>query len=214
VRRRRRGASALVLLVVIGGLLVAADVAARRLTQQELADRLAAEVPDAGQTSATIRSFPFLGRLAGSGHVPEVDASVTDVTVGKVRFASVAVVLHGVKLDRDQLVRRRKVILLAIERGEARAEVGASALSDALGVPLTLEDGKASVTLAGLKVGADVAVKNGRLTVAGLGITVPGLELVAPLLPCIPDAVVEVGRVVLSCGFTEVPKELRVAVQL
>lgn len=203
-----------VLLAIIGGLLVVADAAARRITQQKLADRLAAEVPDARQTSAAIHSFPFLGRLLGSGHVPQVDAAVSGVSVGRVRFASVAVVLHGVTLDRNQLLHDRTVQLVGIERGEARAEVDQAALSDALGVELTLDAGTASVTVAGLRVGVRLAVTDGRLTIAGVGITVPGLDLVAPLLPCLPDAALERGRVVLSCGFTEVPKELRKPVRL
>jgi hypothetical protein len=216
-RRRRRGAGCLVVLLLvalIGGLLVAADVTARRVAEDELATRVAARVPEAGSTSAKVRSFPFLGRLLTSGKVSEVDAGATDITVRGLQFASVGVTLHGVKFDRRQLLRDRRVILTDIDRGRARAEVDAAALTEALGVPITLEPGKASVTVGGVKVGASVSVNDGRLIVGGVGVNLPGLSLVAPLLPCVPDAVVEAGRVVLTCDFTEIPDELRVDVQL
>ena len=214
-RTRRRGAGILlVLLALIAGLLVAADLTARQVAEEELADRVAARVPAASSTSAKVRSFPFLGRLLASGKVAEVDAGVTDVTVRGLRFASVAVTLHGVKLDRRSLVRERRVILADIDRGRATAQVDASALSEALGVPITLERGRASVSVAGFTLAATVAVTGGRLIVAGVGVNLPGLELVAPLLPCVPDATIEAGRVLLTCDFTEIPQELRVDVQL
>ncbi|MGH9222442.1 MAG: LmeA family phospholipid-binding protein [Acidimicrobiales bacterium] len=214
-RPRRRGAGVLlVLLALIAGLLVAADLTARRVAEDELAKRVAARVPEASSTSAKVRSFLFLGRLLTSGKVAEVDAGVTDVTVRGLRFASVGVALHGVKIDRRQLVRDRRVVLSDIDRGRARAEVDAAALAAALGVPVTLEPGRASVTVGGVKLGASLAVTGGRLIVGGVGVTLPGLELVAPLLPCVPDAAVEAGRVVLTCDFTEIPNELRVDVQL
>ena len=213
-RPRRRGAGILVLLALIAGLLVAADIVARQVAEEELANRVAARVPEAGSTSAKVRSFPFLGRLLFSGRVDEVDAGVTDVTVRGLRFASVDVALYGAKIDRRQLTQDRRVVLSAIDRGRATATVDAAALTEALGVPITLDPGKASVTVAGVKISARVEVTNGRLIVGGVGVNLPGLELVAPLLPCVPDARVESGRVLLSCEFTQIPDELRVDVQL
>lgn len=212
--RRRSRAPLLVLLLLVLVLLAVADVTARTVAQDELADRLHAAVPGATATGAEIRSFPFLPRLALAGDVPEVDARVHGVTVRGLTFDVIQVDLHGVQLDRDQLVRDRRVVLEGIERGRVRAEVTDTALSEVLGVPVTLEDGRATVTVAGRQVGATLAVRDNRLVVGGVGVSLPGLDLVAPLLPCVANADVEPGRVVLSCDFTEVPRELLVSAQL
>jgi hypothetical protein len=209
--RRRSRAPLLILLLGIVGLLAVADVTARTVAQRELADRLRVAVPGATATAAEIHSFPFLPRLVLSGGVPQVDARVNGVTVRGLTFDVIQVDLDGVRLDRDQLIRDRRVVLEGIERGRVRAEVTADALSEAVGVPITLEDGRASVTIRGRQVGATLAVRENRLVVGGVGVSLPGLELVAPLLPCVADADVEPGRVVLTCEFTEVPRELLVS---
>jgi hypothetical protein len=194
---------------VIAALLVAADLTARSVAATELSRRLRAAVPEAAGGAVHVRSFPFLPLLLTSGRVPEVDADVRDVIVKRVRFDFIAVELHGVQLDRDQLLRARTIVLQAIERGEVRGEVGQDSLADALGVPVTLEAGKASVEIAGRTVSARLSVADGRLEVSGLGITLPSLDLTGPLLPCLADAVILSGRVALSCDFTEIPEELR-----
>ena len=216
-RQGRRGVGLVILLVLLGlivGLLVAADLTARRVAEDELAERVAARVPQAESTSARVRSFPFLGRLLTSGQVAEVDASVTDVTVRGLRFASVSVAIHGAKISRQEALDNRRIVLTGIDRGRATAQVDAAALSKALGVPIALDRGRASVTVAGVKVTASVEVRDGRLLVGGIGVNLPALDLVAPLLPCLPNAVVEAGKVVLTCDFTEIPAELKVDVQL
>ena len=197
-----------VLLLVIGGLLVAADLTARSVAEQELVRRVETEVPEAGAASVDIRSFPFLPGLLASGTVPRIDADVRDVPVERLRFDFIAVELHGVRLDRDELTRNRRVVLQAIERGQVRGEVRQDVLSDLLGVPIHLEPGRAEVTVRGLTLGAELSVTDGRLRVSGLGITLPAIELTGPLLPCIADAVILSGRVALTCDFTEIPGEL------
>lgn len=208
MRRRRGGAVLLALLAVILGLLVVADVTAKRLAEEELADRVRARVPEAGSTSASIHSFPFLPRLLASGRVAEVDAAVTDVTVRGLQFASIEVVLRGVELDRRQLVDQRRVVLQSIQFGRVTAEVTDDALSEAFGTPVTLEDGRASVSVRGRRVEAEVAVRDGELVVGGAGISLPGLNVVAPLLPCVANAEIGDGRVLLTCDVTEIPEEL------
>ena len=209
---RRR--ALLVSLVVLAGLLLAADTIARRLAEEELAARLKAAVPSAGTTSAELRSFPFLPRLLASGRVSEVDAAVGDVTVEGLRFASIAVGLHGVQVDRDQLVRDRRVVLEKIDQGRVEARVTQEALTEALGVPVTLGRGRASVTIAGQTLGADLAVENGRLVVGVAGFSLPAIRVTAPLLPCVANARIDPGVVLLTCDFTEIPAELRPAAQL
>jgi len=65
------------------------------------------------------------------------------------------------------------------------------------------------VTIAGRRVGAGLAVQNGRLVVAVAGFSLPTIHVTAPLLSCPPDARVVPGQVLLSCEFTGVPQELR-----
>jgi hypothetical protein len=50
--------------------------------------------------------------------------------------------------------------------------------------------------------------------VGGVGLSLPVLDLVAPLLPCVAGAEIAPGRVLLTCDFTEVPAELRAGVDL
>jgi hypothetical protein len=213
--RRRQGGALLVLvvLVVLVAVLVVGDITARKLAEDALAARLKAAVPAAATSSAEVRSFPFLGRLLASGQVPEVDAAVGDVTVQGLRFASIAVDLHGVRVDRDQLVRDRRVVLQKIDRGRVEARVTAEALTEALGVPVTLEQGRASVTIAGRTLGADLAVENGRLVVGVAGFSLPTIHVTAPLLPCVANARIDPGLVLLTCDFTEIPAELRIPSQ-
>ena len=214
MRRRRRWSPLVVMLVIVLALLALADFGARRIAEQELAGRVRDAVPTAGDASAEVRSFPFLPRLLASGDVPEVDARVGPVTVEGLRFDFIAVELHGVQLDRDELLGRRRVILERIERGEVRAEVDQAALSEVAGVPITLENGRASVQVKGVTVAANLSVRDGRLIVGGAGISLPALNLNGPLLPCVANAEILAGRVALTCEFTEIPRELIPSVQL
>lgn len=193
---------------MIAALLVGADLTARSVAEQELVRRVQTAVPEAGAASVHIPSFPFLPRLLASGTVPRLDAEVRDITVKQVRFDFIAVELHGVRLDRDQLTRNRSIVLRDIVRGQVRGEVQQNALTDVLGVPVQLEDGRAAVRIAGVTLGAEISITDGRLTISGLGITLPTLDLTGPLLPCIADAVILSGRVSLTCDFTEIPAEL------
>jgi hypothetical protein len=211
---RRRGGAGLILLAVLAGLLLAADVIAKRAAADELADRLRTEVPEAGSTSAAIHSFPFVPRLLTSGRVAEVDAGVRDLTVEGLRFASIAVKLHGVELDKSRLLDQRRVVLQRIDRGEVRAEVTQEAITDLVGIPVSLEQGRASVQFGGRQIGADLAVREGRLILGASGVSLPALPLpTVPLLPCVANAEIAPGRVLLTCQFTEVPQELLVEAQ-
>ena len=207
-RRRGRGVPLLVLLLVIAALLVAADLTARSVAEQELARRVETAVPEAGDASVDISTFPFLPRLLASGTVSRLDAEVRDVTIKRVRFEFIAVELHGVQLDRGQLTRNRQIVLQDIERGQVRGEVTQGALSEVLGLPVRLDAGRAEVRIGGVTVGADLSVTDGRLTVSGFGIALPTLDLTGPFLPCIGDAVILSGRVALTCDFDEIPPEL------
>ena len=185
-----------------------ADLTARSVAEAELARRVGVAVPEAGSASVDIPSFPFLPGLLASGTVPEIDAEVRDVLVKQVRFDFIAVELHGVQLNRDQLLGQRRIVLEGLQRGQVRGEVPQDALTEAFGVPVTLEEGRASVEIAGVTVSAELSITDGRLAVSGLGIRLPALDLTGPLLPCLANAVIVPGRVALSCDFTEIPPEL------
>jgi hypothetical protein len=197
----------LVLVLLIVGALVAVDLVAKNVAEGELAERVRMEVPEVDASSARIRSFPFLARLLTSGRVSQVEAEANGVTVRGLRFAAIEVTLEGATFDRDLLVRDRRVVLERIDRGTVRAEVGEGDLSHALGVPIRLRDGRASVTVSGREYSAQLEVRQNRLVVAGVNLDLPEIDLLAPLMPCVGDAQVQTGRIVLSCEFTEVPQE-------
>ncbi|MFN2503830.1 MAG: LmeA family phospholipid-binding protein [Acidimicrobiales bacterium] len=200
--------------IVVLAVAVAADVILRQAAEEELAARVQEEVPAAETTSARIRSFPFLGRLLVSGNVSEIDARLDDVTVEQLLFDFIAVRLHGVEVERDTLLGDRRVVLKRIDRGQVRAEVSEEALVDVLGLPVTLEDGRASVEILGQQVGAGLAIQEGRLVVSGLDISLPALDLTGPLLPCVSNVEILAGRLALTCDFTEIPRELLVSAPL
>jgi hypothetical protein len=194
---------------VLFGLLVAADVAARAVAETQLRDRVAVEAGSAGETTARIDSFPFLGRLLTAGDVSRIRVASADVTVEGLTLARVAVDLRGVTIDRDRLLSEQKVVLSDLESGTATAEVTAEQLSERLGVEVTLESGRARVRVAGQTVTATASVSDNVLQLTVSGFNVPALRIPRlPLLPCVADAEILPGRIRLSCSVDQVPAEL------
>jgi len=203
------------LFVVVVGLLIAADVAARRTVEAQLERRIrvAAESADGAPAEAVtvhVDSVPFLARLAFTGNVSGVRASIAGVTVKGLRFARIAVDLHDVHIDRDRLVLHRQVDIKTIGRGVAVGEVTQADLRRALdGVPVVLGDGTIGVTVAGVTASVSATVVNGVLKLSAGGIRLPAITLPkAPLLPCVTEAVSVPGRLFLSCAIDQVPAEL------
>ncbi|MGI8807010.1 MAG: hypothetical protein ACR2KK_04060 [Acidimicrobiales bacterium] len=162
-----------------------------------------------GSTTARIESFPFLGRLLTSGAVSRIQVSAADITVEGVTFARVALDLHEVTFDRERLMSERKVVLSDLDRGTAVAEVTQDQLSERLGVPVTLEAGRARVRVAGQTVSATASVTNNTLRLSVSGLTVPSLRIPKlPLVPCVADAEILPGRIRLTCSVDEVPTGL------
>ncbi len=196
------------------GLLVAADLAVRSVAEGQLRDRMAtAAVPAgatiSGPTSASIESFPFVGRLLTSGQVSRITVGAADVTVEGLTFARVAVDLRGVTFDRDRLLSERQVVLSSLERGTAIAEVTAAELSERLGVDITLLAGRAQVRVAGQTVTATASVADNALRLSVAGLAVPALRIPKlPLVPCVAEAKILPGRIRLSCTIDQVPAEL------
>ena len=112
-----------------------------------------------------------------SGHVSNVDVGVRGVDVHGLRFASITADLQGVEIDRSELIQHGRVVVDAIENGTVKAVISEKALADATGIPFHLEQGRASVTVFGRRIGADLAVRNGRLVIGGVGISLPGFDL-------------------------------------
>ena len=199
-----------VLLVVVVGLLLVADVAARRASETQLERRIVKDVPGATAAKVRIDSLPFLGRLAVSGQVPAVHATADDVTVRRLRFSRISVDLHDVRIDRDRFFRHRQIDLEDVERGFATAEITQSDLRAVLGdVPIVLEDGRIGVTIGGVRASVSVTLRDNVLRLNAGRLAIPTITLPRiPLLPCVTDAVAEVGRLRLSCTLSTVPDEL------
>lgn len=162
------------------------------------------------QTAVHIGAFPFLARLGSSGNVATLRASVSDVEVSGLRFATIAVNLQDVHLDRDVLVFRRQVEVKRIGYGQATADITQAALRGALnGLPVVLGPGTIGVTVGGVTVSVSARVTNGVLRLAAAGVNLPAVTLPRlPLLPCVTEAVSQPGLLHLSCTIKQVPAEL------
>jgi hypothetical protein len=199
----------LVLLVVVIGLLVIADFAARAAVANQIENNLKRDVPSATSASVDIDSFPFLGRLAVSGKVSTLHATVTDVDAGPLKLARVTVDLHDVHVDRQALLNERRVELTGIGKGTATAEITQDELSDALNVPVRLSNGKVGVRAGPLQATAKVSVQDNVIRVSAGPVSLPAIRIPkAPLLPCVANAEVLEGRIRVSCTLNQVPEEL------
>ena len=197
------------MLAFIAGLLVAADVGARSVAESQIRDRVVVAAGPAGETAARISSVPVLLRLFTAGDVSRIRVSADDVTVENLTLARVALDLHGVTIDRDRLLSEQKVVLTALDRGTATAEVTAAQLSERLGVAVTLESGRARVGIAGQTVTAAASISDNRLRLTVAGVDIPTLRIPRlPLLPCVADAEILPGRIRMTCSVDQVPAEL------
>lgn len=200
----------LVALGVLVLLLVAVDQAARLYAENQLEARAKEAGGGSEAAVASIRSFPFLGRLLASGSVPEASVRVTGTQVGPLRLAAVEVEASGVELDRDAML-VGDVRLDGIDRGRVSVELDAAALTGALGLPVTIADEAVQVVRAGVRVRATVALDEGSLVVRVAGL--PALRVPVgdtPLVPCAATAVsITDGRVRLTCELDELPAVLK-----
>ena len=195
--------------VLVVAVLVVADVAARRVAEDQLRQRVVSRVQPDGPVDADISSFPFLGRLLLSGTVAEVKVSLTDLTVRGFTFASVGVELESVEIDRDALLEERRVALKSIGRGTAVVEVSADEISQLAGVPVQLESGRARVRLNGQLVDVSARVRGMTLVVEAGGVTLASVDIPPlPLVGCLSGTEIRPGRLRLTCSIDEVPVEL------
>ena len=201
----RRLIGVLVAIAVILGLLSLGDVWVRHRVQTVMADHLQSELP--GSTASVhISSFPFLGRLAASGKVPEVDANVRDVSVEGLDFSNIRVLIHGLQVDNARLT-SREVVLQKITSGSVTGDITQSSIDHLSGAPITL--GSGTVEVAGITVTPAVTIAGGHIVVS-LG-HLPPLRIPIPqisILPCVGSAAIVPGAIRVSCQLTELPPAL------
>ena len=211
----------LVVLVVFAGALLAGDAAARSWAESKLAEQAAAYYPQSSGASASIRSFPFLGRLFLVGDVPGVSVAMTGVQADPVLVETVTFDLERVEVDRSELFSGR-VRLFDIGRGRIEARIDGPSLARAVGVDVRFSEGSVEIRrqIRGVDVTAtaQVSIEGNvvRLTptsVQGLRVPleslaveyrIPGVDIV----PCVADARPVAGGLMLSCEIDDIPAPL------
>jgi len=201
-------------LFVIAAVLVGADVAARGFVSAAVSNRAQQEAPVGSTATASVGGFPFLPPLLLGGRVDRASVHVKNITTGVLVFAEVSVDLRGVRLDRGRLIDDRKARITKIDHGTIRAVLTADALSNALHVPVRMQGGQITATVAGVDVGLTPRVVDNRLTLSGsvgrsFTLRVPSSGYV----PCVNSAVVEESQLALSCTIHSVPPALLDAIQ-
>jgi len=221
MRKRKLKWKWVAVLVAVLAALLFADQATRVWAEGKLRDRAAAYYPPATSASASIRSFPFLGRLLASGDVPEVTLSMQDVRYGLVVVSTLTLDLHSVRVDRRELFKGH-VRLLDVGQGRIEARLDGPSIGRALGVDLRVSDGviqihkqvqgvpvtaTAKVTFSGNVVRIEpIKVQGAPVPASALTVSykIPGAEL----LPCTPEVRAVSGAVILSCSVSDVPAGL------
>lgn len=207
----------LIFLGVLAALGVAVDVGAKSYAQSELESRARAE--GAASASADIDSFPFVGKLLAAGAAGDITLSMRDVATENVTFSTVVLALSDVKLDKGKLF-SRKVEITDIDKGTITVGFDAAALGKRLGMPVEIDDGTVSVTVAGRVVAATPSVTaegSIRLTATAGAPGAPSLNVPIPqtrLVSCRVSRVkVDDGVLEASCDINEVPPALLRAAQ-
>lgn len=213
----------LAVLVVVAGALLTLDVAARGWAESKLAERAAAYYPPATAASASIRSFPFLGRLLARASVSRVSLSMENVRAGDVVLSRLDVDLADVVLDREELLRGR-VRFVDIGRGRFAVRIDGPSLARAAGVDLLLGEGtieiRREVGGAGVSATAEASlagntlhlrprsVRGADVPVAGLAVAyeIPGVSFAS----CRAEVRAVAGALLVSCTLDDVPTSLLV----
>ena len=216
----------LVVPTVIVLALIVGDQAAKGWAESQLASRAAAYYPPGAGSSASIHSFPFIGRLLFSGSVPRVDVNLDDLRIETVLVRQLSIHVSDVKLSRSELFHGR-VHLDDIGQGRIVATLDGPSLAKAMGVDVRFTPGEVEVHQ---KIqGVDVVAK-GKVTVKGnlvavtptaveglsvppsrlaISYRIPGIEI----LPCPADVRIIQNGVVLACNVSDVPAALVQAAQ-
>ncbi|MGH9040754.1 MAG: LmeA family phospholipid-binding protein [Acidimicrobiia bacterium] len=211
----------LVFLAVLTAGLVAADFAARAWAESKLAEQAAAYYPPSGASSASIRSFPFLGRLVVGGDVPGVTLRMENVQADVLLLSRMDFDLSDVVVDQGELFSGR-VQILDVGAGRIEALVDGSSLARAVGLDVRFTAGEVEVHR---NVGGVDVFARGRVTLEGnrlrieptsvqgadvpastfaVSYDIPGVEL----LPCAAEVRPVPEGLVISCALEDVPPVL------
>jgi hypothetical protein len=186
-------------LLALALLLDGSDILARHFATNKIAERIRAREPSAQGVSVHIRSFPFL-KVVIDGHVDEVGARFARITVGPLAFIDVDVELHGLRVQRGSLFSQGEINVTGVRQGTVSATLTASALSQAVGVPVIVT--QSGVTVRGLNVTPTIQTSTRHLVIGGLqSFALPGPDV----LPCLPVIGFSGQAITLSCTFTQVP---------
>jgi hypothetical protein len=211
----------LVVLAVLSGVLLAADFAARAWAEAKLAEQTAAYYPPSSASSASIDSFPFLGRLLVGGDVPGVSVRMENLRAGILAVARLELNLTDVKVDRGELFAGR-VRVVDVGAGRMEALVDGASLARAVGLDLRFTDGEVEIhtTVRGVDLSARgrVTLEGNRLrivptSVQGLGLPAAALTVTyaipgADLLPCEAEVRPVPEGVLVACAVDDVPPAL------
>ncbi|MGH8916860.1 MAG: hypothetical protein ACRD0H_00695 [Actinomycetes bacterium] len=195
-------------LVIVAGLLSIVDVTARAATETSVAHRIQGDVPGS-QASVQISSFPFLGRLAASGNIPEATIDITNAAAGPVVFDHIHLQVHDLKVGVGHLLQRR-ITLESIRSADVTAEISQASLSRLSPIPITI--GAGTVGVAGIQIPAQLSVAGNRLVVTAGAFRFPLVIPVLVVLPCMGGATLVPGAVDFSCQTTSLPSALAGAV--
>jgi hypothetical protein len=169
------------LLLCAGGL--AADAWVTSTAEEQASHRVGAVL--GAPTEVELRGWPVSLRLL-QGRVPEVALVARDVELaGGVRLDRLEAVVSNVRITFAEL---RGTDALPVDGGSGtfRADVSEATASQLTGVPVTLGDGLATVTVDGRAVDAVAAVEGGQIVlrpVGGAAGEVPPVPLPLPPLP-------------------------------
>lgn len=189
------------LVVLVGVAALVVELIAPQLAASSIEDHVRTQTDDVVGVSAEVGSFPVVTRLLATGRVQRLAVALDEVAAQQLTFASVHLELHGVELDRDALL-NGDVRVRGMRGGQATAVLDGNALTEALGVPVRVEDDRVFVEVAGTEVQVPLESQGRTLALP------PGLpDITLPdLLSCTDvRTALEDGRVQLSCTLEEVP---------
>lgn len=202
---------AALLIVVAVALLLGGDRVASRYASSRTEDAIGDYLAGVAEVDVTIRSFPFVGRLGLAGDVARLDVQLRDVVGQAVSLARVRFDARGVELDRGALV-GGDIYVTDVREVRVAARITEAEVRRLTRADVELGDGRATVSVAGVRLNADVSVVDGtiRLGVAMLDLRVP---LPDPgFLPCAVDARVVEGALLAHCIADELPSFIAGAV--
>ncbi|MEX0658101.1 MAG: LmeA family phospholipid-binding protein [Egibacteraceae bacterium] len=193
------------LVVLLAVAALAVELVAPQLASARIEERVQEQTAGALGVSARVGPFPVVTRLLATNEVPRLSVTIDEVVGQQLPVAAVRFELEGVSLDRDALL-GGQVRVRAIDRGRVTAVLDPNVLTDALGVPVRIEDGQLVVEIAGTRRTLPLDVQGGAVRLpAGL----PDIAL-PDILPCAPDETATGGdRIELSCTIDVPPPFLQ-----